>query len=217
MSAQTEFAALASMVETADERDSNLSEHQGVSEVSKADIICVPEAMAAQNENTPEVVNKIPAVDQNISPASAAIMQSLFYKEMMVKPIDVEDNSSNDSFESTLTNHDQDCSCRESSESDHDVSPLVNNEEGFKSFDLSDFVADDEANSKDATEKQDESSDDQDAEEDLPKEAVILNILSQLDPQAVNQVCQIITRNFYDENRTSIINNRWVWIFWCSF
>jgi hypothetical protein len=124
---------------------------------------------AAINENTTEVVTKISSVEQNISP--------------------VEDNTSNDSFESTLTNHDGDCSCQETSESDHDVSP-VNNEEGFKSFDLSDFVADDEADSKEASNKQDQFSDDLEAEdEDLPKNEVILNILSQLDPQAVNQVC----------------------------
>jgi hypothetical protein len=189
MSSQADYTPLDSKVETAEEKDSNLPEVEDASEVTKADIICDPGALAAENENTPEVVTKISAVEQNISPASAAIMQSLFYKEMMVKP-DEDDNSSNDSYESSISNLDPTCSCQEqeTSESEHDVSSLVNNEEGFKSFDLSDFVAEEEADSKDASDMQDQFSDGQEAE-DLPKEDVILNILIQLDPEAVKQVC----------------------------
>jgi hypothetical protein len=193
MSAIADIAPLVSMVETEERVPIVPKTEYASNELIKADTTTSnPEAlMAAANEITPEGPKT--SVELSISPTSAAVMQSLFYKEMMVK-LGEEDNSS--TTESTYESvHDEDCSCQEQDTSSEmgeigfGNPSSANNEEIIKSFDLSDFV---ETDSKDNTsDKEDELSDEQgDADaEDMPKKDVILNILSQFDPLAVDQVC----------------------------
>lgn len=188
MATVAEVAEALDFKEESEENSSEIPEVVETAKLLEASTTCDILALAAENEVTPEVT-KTATVEQNISPASAAVMQSLFYKEMMAKTNTEDDSSS--TTDSVETTHDEDCSCQDIDstevESGVENSPQINNVKAFKSFDLSDFVDEDETTSKDATCMENDFNEEQ-GDEDLPKEEVIMNILRDLDPQDVEQV-----------------------------
>jgi len=136
------------------------------------------EPIQAENENTPELptTTKASPSGVSISPTSAAVMQSLFYKEMVVKRDVVEDASSLDSEESVKDC----CSCGHTSDTESGVDSLVAtpvNQRLFKSFDLSDLAKGEKVEDKEET--------------DMTKEQVITNHLEELVAKAAEDQVKI--------------------------